>query len=495
MKTFLNKLREKPLDNLIMRLLSAWCVSSVFLFFYAPGDFTELEGYEKVPLWLTLGLVALFFAVFSVVRLLAKKEVDHRILPVCFSVYSVLTVLANQDWYYVFLLTALWAALVFYYQRKGLFRPKKPFTEKRGKKTLIVLAVVFVVFVGAAGAMKYLSYRTPNFDFGIFSQMFYSMKTKLLPMTTCERDKLLSHFAVHISPICYLLLPVYAVFSSPVTLQICQALILASAVIPLILLCRALALGAYKTVFLSAIFLLYPAVSCGTNYDFHENCFLLPLLFWVFYFFEKKKYPLMAVFAVLTLLVKEDAAVYLIFFALFIILDRKKYAAGVSLAAGAACWFAVALILLSRFGDGVMESRYQNFIVADGGLAEAVRNVLANPGYALTQLLVNKEGDLSEKLLFLFQLFVPLAFLPFCVKRLSRLTLLFPLLLINLLTVYRYQFDLGFQYAFGTTAFLFYLCAINLTELREDTAKRVFAVSLFACALCFIIGPAARFLN
>ncbi len=121
--------------------------------------------------------------------------------------------------------------------------------------------------------------------------------------------------------------------------------------------------------------------------------------------------------------------------------------------------------------------------------------MLANPGYALTQLLVNKEGDLSEKLLFLFQLFVPLAFLPFCVKRLSRLTLLFPLLLINLLTVYRYQFDLGFQYAFGTTAFLFYLCAINLTELREDTAKRVFAVSLFACALCFIIGPAARFLN
>ena len=48
-----------------------------------------------------------------------------------------------------------------------------------------------------------------------------------LPVTTCERDRVLSHFAVHVSPIYYLFLPFYALFPSPVTLEVLQALLLA----------------------------------------------------------------------------------------------------------------------------------------------------------------------------------------------------------------------------------------------------------------------------
>lgn len=47
-------------------------------------------------------------------------------------------------------------------------------------------------------------------------------------MTTCERDRVLSHFAVHVSPIYYLFLPFYALFPLPVTLEVLQALLLAS---------------------------------------------------------------------------------------------------------------------------------------------------------------------------------------------------------------------------------------------------------------------------
>ena len=45
----------------------------------------------------------------------------------------------------------------------------------------------------------------------------------------------------------------------------------------------------------------------------------------------------------------------------------------------------------------------------------------------------------------------------------SRLWLLAPLLL-NLLTQYPYQFDIGFQYSFGTIAFLFYLLVQNAAD-------------------------------
>lgn len=486
------KLREKAPDPLILRLLSSWCAAAIFFCLLTPGTFSDLKNYRDVPLWAVLLATAAVFALLTALRFLLKKDLDRLILPGVFGAYSLLTVFLHPDWYYAFILTALWAALVFYYRRKGLISVPRPMSARTARLIVTAVAVLFVIVVGGAGVFKYLSYRTPNFDFGIFCQMFYNMKAKFAPVTTCERDRLLSHFAVHLSPVYYLLLPVFAVFSSPLTLQVGQTLILASAVIPLALLCRRLELAPYKTALACVLFLLYPAVASGTCYDFHENCFLLPFLLWTFLFFEREKYLPMAVFALLTLTVKEDAAVYLIFFALFVILDRRRYVTGAALALGAAVWFAAALLILSKYGEGVMDGRYKNFIVADGGLAEAVKNVLANPGYAFTQMLDNGSGDASEKLLFLFQMFVPLAFLPFCVKKLSRLTLLFPLLLLNLLTLYRYQFDIGFQYTFGSAAFILYLSVLNLRDLREDTAKQILAVGAFCGLLCFVVGPAVR---
>ena len=57
-------------------------------------------------------------------------------------------------------------------------------------------------------------------------------------------------------------------------------------------------------------------------------------------------------------------------------------------------------------------------------------------------------------------LLIPLGGLPLMAGRPGRLLLLAPLLL-NLLTQYVYQYDTGFQYSFGITAFLFYAAVLN----------------------------------
>ena len=495
MQTLLKRWEEKPLEPAVLRLLSAWCVSSMAFYIAAGGEVTDLTAFSRFPLWLVLLSVAAGYTLFWGLGRLTRARVEVWALPLCFAAFSVLTVLTLCEWYPAFLLTALWAALVFYYQKRELLR-KRPEVTRRGALIAVgVCAAAFVLLVGGVGVLRYRAYRAPNYDFGIFSQMFYSMKTRFLPITTCERDGALSHFAVHASPILYLLLPVYAVFSSPSTLQVCQALLLASAAVPLWLIARRRGLSPAVSACAAMLLLLHPAVAGGTNYDFHENCFLLPLLLWVFCFFERGAYVPMAVFSLLTLCVKEDAAIYLIFFALFIAADRKQYRVSAGLALGAALWFAAALFLLSHFGSGVMVSRYRNFIVGDGGLTDAVRSLLADPGYAFTQFLADAKGDTAEKLLFLFQAFVPLAFLPFCVKKVSRLTLLFPLLLVNLLTTYVYQYNIGYQYSFGAAAFLFYLCVLNLEDLSKPLTERFLAVALFACALCVLIGPVSRFVT
>ena len=492
MRKLLAQLESKPLEPVILRLLSAWCVSSMGFYIAAGGEVTELTAFSRFPLWLVLLSVSAGYTLIWGAGRLTRTRVEIWALPLCFLAFSLLTAATLCDWYVAFLLTALWAALVFYYQKQGLIRLRPKITRRSALLAVGATAAVFALLVGGVGVLRYLSYRAPNYDFGIFSQMFYSMKTRFTPVTTCERDGALSHFAIHASPILYLLLPVYAVFSSPATLQICQALILASAAVPLWLLGRRRGLSPAVAAGATVLLLLHPAVAGGTNYDFHENCFLLPLLLWTFYFFEREKYLPMAVFALLTLCVKEDAAVYLIFFALFIAADRRNYRVSAALALGAAVWFAAALFLLSHYGNGVMVNRYRNFIVGDGGLPEAVRNLLADPGYAFTQLLTDSKGGTEEKLLFLFQMFAPLALLPFCVKKISRLTLLFPLILINLLTTYVYQFNIGYQYSFGSAAFVFYLCVLNLEVMDRALARRFLAIGLFACALCLLIGPMDR---
>ncbi|MCR5783098.1 MAG: DUF2079 domain-containing protein [Clostridia bacterium] len=242
-------------------------------------------------------------------------------------------------------------------------------------------ALIFFVVVGGSGLLRYLSFRCPNYDFGIFSHMFYNMKNSFQPLTTCERDGTLSHFAVHLSPILYVLLPVYFVFSSPITLQLAQAAILASAVIPLALLCRKFGLSYTRTAVMALILLCYPAVACGTNYDFHENCFLLPLLLWLFYAYETRRLWMMALFAALVLMVKEDAAIYIAFFALYVFLNGKRYLQGSLLFVGAGAYFLCAVLFLTVRGEGVMMGRYDNFIVGDGTLLQAIKNVLVNPGY------------------------------------------------------------------------------------------------------------------
>lgn len=124
---------------------------------------------------------------------------------------------------------------------------------------LIGASIAFFLFASAWTVGKVMCFSTPTFDFGIFSQMFYNMKQSGLPLTTVERDGLLSHFAVHVSPIYYLLLPFYCLFPTPATLQMLQAAVITSAVIPLWLIGKKHGISPIQRVILCVLLMLYPA--------------------------------------------------------------------------------------------------------------------------------------------------------------------------------------------------------------------------------------------
>lgn len=344
------------------------------------------------------------------------------------------------------------------------------------------VAVFFFLLVSKWTASRVFSFSVPTFDFGIFAQMFHSMKTTGLPITTVERDGPLSHFAVHVSPIYYLLLPFYYIVPHPATLQVLQAAVLASAVIPLWKLGKHHNLHPGLRFGLCLLMLLYPAYAGGTSYDIHENAFLTPLLLWLFYGIDRKSSLLTGAAAVLTLMVKEDAAVYVAVVALYLLLrsllrkDRKwGLITGAVMLTGALLWFAAVTGYLAIFGDGVMTYRYNNFMYdRSGSLITVIKAVLLCPMKAVFECVD------AQKLKFIGLTMGALAFLPVMTRRYERLLLLIPYLLVNLMTDYQYQFDIFFQYTYGSTACLIYLVLVNLEDWKGDR-HRLIALGLTLC--------------
>lgn len=344
----------------------------------------------------------------------------------------------------------------------ALERMRLPYQKTIFALLIALLSLISILLLAIIGVYRYLAYHSPCFDFGIFAQMFESMRTTFLPTTTCERYTELSHFAVHLSPIYYLLLPLYCIFPSPITLAISQALVVGSSVIPLALIARRMNFSRWQTVAIGACMAFFPALHGGTFYDIHENCFLTPLLLWFFYFLERNSHIGMLLTALSVCLVKEDAAVYIAFIALYLIFSGRKKLFGGGLLVLSIAYFFFAVAILAEYGEGAMNWRYQNLMQqGEDSLIAVVINVFKNPAYAMSC------SFNAEKVEFLLQLFVPMAGAALLIKRADRIILLGPVVLITLLSDYVYQHSIYFQYNFGIVAILFYLALLNLRDLAE----------------------------
>ena len=326
---------------------------------------------------------------------------------------------------------------------------------------LAAAAGLWFLFTASMTVLRYRLNYASAYDFGIFSQMYYYMDKCLTPLTTCERDGLLSHFAVHLSPVFYVLLPFYKLVPRPETLLVLQTLLVISGIIPLCLLTRVLRFTRLQTLCFGLMFCAYPAFMGGCFYDFHENKFLTVIILWTMYFLETGRFKSMVCSAAL-LLVKEDAPVYAACIGLYLFLYKRQYRYGALVFIGSCLYFSMAIWYINRFGDGAMVNRFDNFISDKRlGLVSMFKTILVNPAYVLSQIAV------KDKLIFFLQMLLPLGFLPLMARDWRKWTLVIPFVLINLMSNYKYQHSIFFQYTYGSGALLIYLAAVNFRDWKD----------------------------
>ena len=469
----------------LMRFISAWLCSLILILPFRPiSKVFDKEYAGEAPYLLLIIFFAVFYGLLTVLRFIPKlreMKTDCAALLIStaqFTVaYAVVMFREKGTSIDFFLGVVLFIALAVWYT-VGKHRIRLPkFTKKCWIAVIALSAVFMLVFTALAMAMRYYKLSTPAFDFGIFAQMFENMKDGLGPVTTVERNYELSHFAVHFSPAYYLMLPFYMLFPHPVTLQILQGIFVTSGIIPVFLIARKYGFSLIHSSLFSAIYALYPAFTGGCSYDIHENCMLPAFLLWLIWAVEREKTLPMLVFALLTLLVKEDAAVYVAVIGLYLILsDRseKTRALGAVIFGAACVYFFAVCAYLNNSGLGIMEWRYKDYMYRGGALITSiVVTAFTNPGYILSNLFT------GEKLTFTVQTLGVLGGIPLVSRKIARYILLIPFVLVNLMPTYPYQHSIYF-------VLVIWLFIMNMSELSYNRARCFTVFSLIACAVMFL---------
>ena len=480
---FISRFRELKVPDLLIRLFLSWLLISVFHIAGSNVKFNDFEFFTGINLPLFIGSVFVLCLLLCLIK--DKKYITWSLLAAA-PIYAVLAAVGDSNFGFCVGLCAAIGVVVYYSDLSSI---KLPMHKSVPWIVMAVSAMTITAFVGLICCLYYKNHWTPNYDFGLFAQMFENMRETGLPLITCERDRLLSHFAVHFSPVYYLLLPFYMLLPDHTTLLVASILIVASGAVPLLLICKRHHLSDTACCAFSVIYALYPCFAGGCFYYIHENNFLAPFLLWFIYFREKRMIVPQIIFMFLTLSVKEDAAVYLIIIALYFMVSVKKIKRDILFAVVPLIYFIVLMILLKEYGNGVMTGRYDNYIYdQSGSLITAVTAVIKNPVYVLSQCFTEK------KLIFILKMLLPLAFLPLLTKKPARFILIIPFLLINLMTTYKYQYDIFYHYCFGSGALLMYLAVVNYSELKRP---KLLLYSFFCSVIIFtgIFNPRNSYPN
>lgn len=323
---------------------------------------------------------------------------------------------------------------------------------------------LYAAVMSALGVVRYVTYHS-GADLGIFVQAIATVFRGFAD--TPEGG---SHFTVHFSPILYLCAPFLLAAHSPIALIALQACAGALTAPAIYLLARK-RMEDRLAALVAVVALLYPALVGQTFTDFHENGFAPASIAWLAWAVDARRWRLAALFAALTLGIKEDEAAILAVLGVFFAIvsarmgDRQaaRFGAGVGAVAAAVfiAYFAVVRPLAGATGHWyVIESLAGHHADEQHGL----------------NLIVGRATFMLEVLL-------PLAFLPL----LSRGFLLaIPGLLEVLSSRWSITYTMGQHYAGVWIAWVLVAFALAVAKIAAGKPARAHLLVRACIALCVL---------
>lgn len=494
-KAMLKKMNDKQnmiVEILVMSFITGWFITNIIF-----RTFVKVENLDYL-LQTNLKAIVIIIILASIaaaVIYMSERMFASILMFLSVYIYSILSIYNNQENIYYAITLIVVSVLALLYVKKDLIKAiqKIKINNRAGIIAACVLGVVLILFIGNVTVLRYKTYSNSTFDFGIFAQMFESMKQTGHPTTTVERPELgsFSHFGVHFSPIFYVMLPFYFLFSSPETVQVMQAVVLGLAVIPLFYLCRHYKLTNKFSILICGIYCLFPATAAGTFYDFHENCCIPLLLFSLILAMEKKKDIFIVISALLLVMVKEDAAFNLFILGAYFLFSKRDKMRGCIMVMASLIYFAIAMTIVHSYGIGDLGSTRFGNVMYDqsGSLYQIVFSILANPAYVLFQMMN------EENLQYFLLMILPIGTAFVQKKKYSRYILLGSFITFNLIPEYQYMHEIGFQYNFGNVAFMIYLGIMTVSEWKINKRNTWILTAVVTTSILFVSFTFPKFVT
>jgi uncharacterized membrane protein len=280
--------------------------------------------------------------------------------------------------------------------------------SRSGRRALLALIPLlgFTAF-GVAAALHWLGFGIQDFDFGVYANGFWNARAGHGFWNAPEN---LDHLGSHASWFLWLLLPVYALLPSGLTVLLLNALALALAAVPALLLARR-RLPEPAAGLLTLALLAHPAMT-SLNGSPHAVSFALPLLLGAFWALESERRAAFFVLLGLALTCKESVGLAAVMMGLLSLLDRRPLALGLGAAAMGLGWLLLSVfVLIPVMGGDLGDATLYRYGQLGSSLGEILLSPLTRPGVWLDALLTR------ASLTWLLALLLPFGFLPLLAPR------------------------------------------------------------------------------
>jgi uncharacterized membrane protein len=283
----------------------------------------------------------------------------------------------------------------------------------------------------------------------------------------------------HFSPVLYLLAPLAWLLPVAPMLLVTQTAVFAAGAVALFALARRRLGDARPAAALALLYLVNPSLHGVNIRDVHPAAFAIPLVLAAAWAFDARRPAWCAAALALAMAGREDAAIAIVGFGLWLAFARGRWALGAGVAALALLVLWVELRWLLPYFRGEPYPHLHRYTRLGGSLPEILTTLVLRPWRWLPLVFT------WPKLVYLVALLAPLAFLPLLGPR--ALAAALPGLAMNLLAVDPVLFHHRTQYQAFVLPFLVLAAVEGYARLALGPARRARAALVVAFALSAIL--------
>jgi len=291
---------------------------------------------------------------------------------------------------------------------------RRPSVWRRDRHWFVPVLVLFgFVAYSTFSLVRHAHFESGGYDLGLFDQAIWHYSRFEAPVSTVYLAGPANVLSDHFSPILVVLVPFYWLWDNVDVLLIAQALLFAVAAVPIWLFVRR-RLGEIPAYCFAAAYLAYWGILQAVAFDFHEIAFAVPLIACAILFADQQRWRWFFGCVFVLLLVKEDLAILVVFFGIYLALRKHRRQGAVCVVVGIAAFFVVTKLLMPHFaiaGSGVPRGsgQYWSYTQLGKNPFDALKNIVRHPTLLPRVLFEPAIKQRTE-----FAIFWPFGFLAVC---------------------------------------------------------------------------------